>query len=89
MNKEIYQAVRAAVRELVTLDRPDTRRVRLLVIGCSTSEIAGGKIGKASVPTLGEDVASAVLAEASEMEVARELCDFYEKLVREAAGADE
>ena len=66
MNKEIYQAVRAAVRELVTLDRPDTRRVRLLVIGCSTSEIAGGKIVKASVPTLGEDVASAVLAEASE-----------------------
>ena len=64
MNTEIYNAVRAAVRELVTLERPDTRRVRLLVVGCSTSEIAGGKIGKASVPELGGDVASAVLDEA-------------------------
>ena len=64
MNTEIYNAVCAAVRELVTLERPDTRRVRLLVVGCSTSEIAGGKIGKASVPELGNDVASAVLDEA-------------------------
>ena len=64
MNTEIYNAVRAAVRELVTLERPDTRRVRLLVVGCSTSEIAGGKIGKASVPELGGDVAGAVLDEA-------------------------
>ena len=36
MNTEIYNAVCAAVRELVTLERPDTRRVRLLVVGCST-----------------------------------------------------
>ena len=63
MNTEIYNAVRAAVRELLTIERPDTRRVRLIVIGCSTSEIAGGKIGKASVPELGGDVASAVLDE--------------------------
>ena len=32
-----------------------------LVIGCSTSEIAGGQIGKASVPEIGEWVAAAVL----------------------------
>ena len=32
-----------------------------LVIGCSTSEIAGGKIGKASVPEIGEWVAAAAL----------------------------
>lgn len=32
-----------------------------IVIGCSTSEIAGGRIGKASVPQIGEWVASAVL----------------------------
>lgn len=31
------------------------------VVGCSTSEIAGGKIGKASVPEIGEWVAGAVL----------------------------
>ena len=32
-----------------------------LVIGCSTSEIAGGQIGKASAPQVGEWVAKAVL----------------------------
>lgn len=32
-----------------------------IVIGCSTSEIAGGKIGKNSVPEIGEWVAAAVL----------------------------
>ena len=33
-----------------------------LVIGCSTSEIAGGQIGKASAPEIGEWVAAAVLS---------------------------
>ena len=32
-----------------------------LVIGCSTSEIAGGQIGKASAPEIGEWVAATVL----------------------------
>ena len=33
-----------------------------VVIGCSTSEIAGGRIGKASVPQIGEWVARAALS---------------------------
>ena len=33
----------------------------VLVLGCSTSEVAGGRIGKASVPQLGEVIASAML----------------------------
>ena len=33
-----------------------------IVVGCSTSEIAGGQIGHASVPEIGEWVASAVLS---------------------------
>ena len=32
-----------------------------IVVGCSTSEIAGGRIGKSSVPEIGEWVAGAVL----------------------------
>ena len=32
-----------------------------MVVGCSTSEIAGGRIGKASVPQIGEWVARAAL----------------------------
>ena len=45
---EVRQAVAAAIGELTTLERSDMRPVRLLVIGCSTSEITGGVIGKAS-----------------------------------------
>lgn len=70
MNADIRNAVRAAVRELATMERSDTRPVRLMVIGCSTSEIAGGKIGKESVPELGSDVAGAVMDEAREQGVA-------------------
>ncbi len=33
----------------------------LIVLGCSTSEVAGGRIGKASVPELGEIIAAAML----------------------------
>ena len=62
---EIRQAVYNAVTELLSLERTDMRKVRLLVVGCSTSEIAGGTIGKASAPNLGEDAAQAVIEAAS------------------------
>ncbi len=61
---DITQTVFDAVTELLKLDRADMRPVRLLVVGCSTSEIAGGTIGKASVPNLGEDVAAAAISAA-------------------------
>ena len=34
----------------------------MIVLGCSTSEVAGGRIGKASVPELGPVIASAMIA---------------------------
>lgn len=34
----------------------------MIVLGCSTSEITGARIGKGSVPELGEIVAEAMLA---------------------------
>ncbi len=34
----------------------------LIVLGCSTSEVAGARIGKGSVPELGEVIAEAMLA---------------------------
>ena len=40
-----------------------------MVVGCSTSEIAGGRIGKASVPELGQWVAEAVLSWCAEKEI--------------------
>ena len=56
----VYEQVRAALRELLEMDRRDLRRVRVLAVGCSTSEIAGGVIGHASAPELGREVAQAV-----------------------------
>ena len=59
----VYEQVRQAVRELIEWERGGLRPVRVLAVGCSTSEIAGGVIGHASAPELGEEVARAVLDE--------------------------
>ena len=88
---EIKQAVVAAVRELTGLDRSDMRPVRLLVVGCSTSEITGGVIGKASAPEMGEAVASAVLesARAAGATAAFQCCEHLNRaLVMERAAAE-
>ena len=42
---EIYAQAAAAITELLNENRPHFNPVRLLVIGCSSSEIAGGTIG--------------------------------------------
>ena len=53
--------VRSLINELVTLERPFFNPVKLLVVDCSSSEIAGGVIGHASTYELGEAVARAAL----------------------------
>ena len=62
---EIREQVRAAVTELTAADKR-FNPVKLLVIGCSSSEIAGGTIGHASAYELGEQVADEILAIAKE-----------------------
>lgn len=57
----IDKLVRQAVTELATLERPFFNPVKLLVVGCSSSEIAGGVIGHDSAYELGEAVAHTVL----------------------------
>ena len=64
---DIYNNVYTAVKELYELENASFRRIKLLVIGCSTSEITGGVIGHASAPNLGEDVAKAVLTAADDL----------------------
>ena len=59
----VYEEVRAALSEL--LDAAALRQGELVVIGCSSSEISGGRIGKASSPETGIAVAEAALAETS------------------------
>ena len=65
----VYDEVARAVEALCDLPREDLRPVRLLVIGCSTSEIAGGVIGHASAPEIGSEVARAAMDAAAKIGV--------------------
>ena len=64
--QEIYSQAAEAVAQLLNENRPGFNPVRVLAIGCSSSEIAGGVIGHASAYEYGEAVAQAVLDIASE-----------------------
>lgn len=61
IQKTIYSAATAAVTELIEENRPFFNPVKLLVIGGSSSEMAGGTIGHQSTFELGEALAEAVL----------------------------
>ena len=58
---DIRSQTRAAVAELVAIEKAHFNPVKLLVIGCSSSEIAGGTIGHNSTYELGEALANAAL----------------------------
>ena len=57
----IYNQAAAAIEELLNENRTHFNPVRLLVVGCSSSEIAGGTIGHASTYEYGEAVSRAVV----------------------------
>ena len=63
---EIYQQAAAAVNELANENREFFNPVHLLVVGCSSSEIAGGVIGHDSTYEYGDAVATAVMDVAAE-----------------------
>ena len=56
---EADRVLSACVKELA--EAGSLEKGSVIVLGCSTSEVAGGKIGKASVPELGVVIASAML----------------------------
>ena len=59
--QEIYEQTTQALEALLNTQRPHMNPVELLVVGCSSSEIAGGTIGHASTYEYGEAVAQSVL----------------------------
>ena len=61
LQNEIYAAATAAITELIDCDRPFFNPVKLLVVGGSSSEMAGGVIGHQSTFELGEALAQAAL----------------------------
>lgn len=58
--KEIQRKAARAAEDLI--EAAGLSRGEIMVLGCSTSEVAGGKIGKASVPALGEAIVSGILS---------------------------
>lgn len=63
---EIRQAAYSAAGELLGIERPGFAKPRLLVVGCSSSEIAGGEIGHMSSPEIGRAVVGGILAACKE-----------------------
>lgn len=88
--EEIYRETKEAVRLLLKEDRPHLNPVKLLVVGASSSEIAGGTIGHDSSFELGEAVAAAVLKVCGEAKIdaAFQCCEHLNRALvmeREAA----
>ena len=89
---EIYQQTRRALRSLLDENRPGFNPVNLMVIGCSTSEIAGGLIGHNSTYELGESVVEAALEISAETgtQFAFQCCEHLNRaLVMERAVAEQ
>ena len=63
----IYNEAKSAIEALVQDNRPHFNPVKLMVVGCSSSEITGGMIGHASAYEYGEAVAKAVCDSAREL----------------------
>lgn len=88
---DIRNEVIKAIQELYLNPNPSFRKIKLLVVGCSTSEIYGGVIGHASQPNLGEDVAGAILDTANQLgiDVAFQCCEHLNRaLVMEESAAE-
>ena len=91
LTDEIYNQTKQAIDELLNAERDGLRPVKLLVIGGSSSEIAGGVIGHNSTYELGEAVSRAALEMSAErgFDVAFQCCEHLNRaLVMERAAAE-
>ena len=89
MNKNIYESMKAAVAELATIAK--LQEGKLLVVGCSTSEVRGGHIGKDSSLTVASDLFTALSEMQSEygFDVAIQCCEHLNRaLVMERYAAE-
>jgi len=89
-NKTLYEQARLVILEAIEKSR--LKRGNILVIGCSTSEITGSKIGTASAPEVASEVFSAFYSVAKEKGIflAVQCCEHLNRAIvieREAAVA--
>ncbi len=90
LNHEIFTVLDAAVEALQKAG--NIAPGGLIVLGCSTSEVAGARIGKGSVPELGEVIAEAMLAACRKrgLEAAFQCCEHLNRsIVMEQRVVDE
>ena len=88
-----FDAVRQEARQAVTelLEASGLRRGEILVVGCSTSEVAGAMIGKASVPPLAKALLEGIAPALQEKGIflAAQCCEHLNRaLIVEAACAE-
>ncbi len=94
MESEIFKESYNAAKELISVAKLE--KGDLLVVGCSTSEVSGEKIGSASKPELAEDVFMGIYTAANEAGIylAAQCCEhlnraiIVEKCVAKAKGID-
>ena len=81
--EEIYLQTKKALEELLVDQRSGLNPVRLMVMGGSSSEVAGGVIGHNSTYELGEALASAALDVAAErgFDMAFQCCEHLNRAV--------
>ena len=89
MYKQIAEQARSAISELLEESRP--QRGEIVVVGCSSSEIKGERIGKGSAPEIGRVVIDSVLPVLRESGIylAAQCCEHLNRaLVLERAAAE-
>ena len=85
MNDQLHQEIRLTLRRAVDalVEAGQIAPGGLIVLGCSTSEVAGARIGKGSVPELGSIIAQAMLdaCKAHGIDAAFQCCEHLNRSV--------
>ena len=85
MDEALLEEIRLTLRQAVDAlaDAGHIQPGGLIVLGCSTSEVAGTRIGKGSVPELGEVIARAMLdaCRAHGLEAAFQCCEHLNRAI--------
>lgn len=78
---KIKEQVRTAIREIIS--EAKLKKGDLLVIGCSTSEIVGSKIGTDSVPDVANEIFSAIYEETEKrgIYIAAQCCEHLNRAI--------
>ena len=85
MDEALLEEIRLTLRQAVDAlaEAGHIQPGGLIVLGCSTSEVAGARIGKGSVPELGKVIARAMLeaCQAHGLEAAFQCCEHLNRAV--------